>query len=134
MKIACHCGNIVTKDLYVTKHQSLIKTFEDEDSYAQYEVKPGVIIPPKRGSKKIVLYAIFDQTLTDRLYSINKTDLISATYPEFKTGMGCCDVSHQIVRCDSCHTEIGLANLDCWQTRRIDLFESKTHKVYRDIK
>lgn len=126
MKIKCKCGNTLTKDLYTTKRQTLTKIFDDGDSYGQYEVKQGVILPPKRGSKKIELYAIFDETLCDRLYSINKDDLVGASYRKFQEGlgMGCCDVSHEIVKCDKCGVVVGLANIDCWQTKRIDLLES----------
>ena len=114
MIITCNCGCSLTTDLYLTK---------------QYDIDPngphGKDYSIKRGSfVKNTSYQDGKELL------VNPRNVLMPK-PEFKSGMGCCDLWGEHVVCPSCQSNVGYWMLDCHCDKRVEFFEKKVIRRYR---
>lgn len=122
MKLHCKCGQQLTRSMFPSKDWTLMDVCVDDDGYEfmhDYEKLKGSF-----------QYADSYWQDNAKEFWLNK-DSLTIELPAFRSGMGCCDLSGEPVKCPSCDSVVGMANLDCHESKHIALFESAVDRVYR---
>lgn len=125
MKLSCvKCNNILTKDLYLTKHFAITKSL---DEWGEQEIGLSISLGSFRNLPvPFVFYARRSKALL-----INRLDAIGCKFLTFKEGQGCCDNSDQLVSCSQCSSIVGYENYDCWQTlHHVEIIDKSIYRVY----
>ena len=129
MKIKCRCGEILTKDLYLTKRWHCWDVVEDyyfEGQTKHYmEIKEGSFqlstqMPHLKHWKRF-----------KHGFWVNPNDVLDKTQMVFKSGYGCCGLAWEPYHCPSCDEVVGEINLDCYQDHHVQLFFNKTQRSYK---
>ena len=129
MKIACKCGNILTKDVKKAHHKDAydvvswdeeVGTLEDPYTYEhkEYSVKEGTY---HRWEKK------WSYLKYKNVYVVSDKDFLGVEV--FNECEGCCRMDHYDVKCKACGEHVGYGHNDCWQDDAAFLYTIKTKVV-----
>lgn len=58
-------------------------------------------------------------------------DNFKGVVPEYQSGMGCCGVHGEDVHCKGCGEEVGVAYLDCYDSKHVRISEPKVVRRYK---
>lgn len=120
MIITCKCGCDLTTDLYPTRVWERITGGYFHD---------GCCRVPRGAFIQEVNYWYVDKW-AQRQLNVNPKNVIGGIVPKYRSGMGCCNVAWEPVRCSECGTEVGLANLDCYQDESIVFYATRVNRRY----
>lgn len=148
MRYACsRCSWVLTKELERGEFVETIDTeeveFEGDIVELQgtsVKVEPGIVMD--NGTTLDINYVeglFLPEAARIEVMAINREDFLGKV-PEYKTGMGCCDIDGEYVRCagrvypnseftQDCVAIVGMAFLDCWQIKRVELFKHTVREI-----
>lgn len=133
MKITCKCGCVLTKDLYETKKWKVdiayAKNEDDEYTEYNYEIEQGTFIQDK--TRYICFFGKLQKRSSPTSYLTSKYDIIDQEQLKFRKGFGCCGNSYTPFYCPECKKEIGEQNLDCYQSKVVNLYMKETIRKYK---
>lgn len=125
MIIKCNkCLTPLTTDLYPTKHWI---TVFDIDTGGYCYIQEGTFV--NGDLSKGHWGHRYTKSIKSREIYINPKNYL-LPIPEFKEGLGCCNISGLRAVC-SCGNELGYLNLDCWQDKHVGFYETSVTRSYK---